>query len=254
MNQKISQQELADYLKVSRQTVSKWELGKSIPDLESLTLLADYFEISLDVLVGRKKIGFFSELFSNNHRKKVSDMTKGSIVPQTGLYSMYLNDLRSLFSAGQRVATYLQIGATIFPKATFPNLMGCPTCLCSIEAGEFKIQQITKMIVFINVSDKQLIASFPLTDIKRVKLSFGKSIRVLGGSFMTFLDIETTTQTYFLWMESLNVAHYLWHSKVFGGVKVDLEKKYERALNVETEEEAADALRQLAAEIPIFYR
>jgi transcriptional regulator with XRE-family HTH domain len=52
----ISQEELADKLNISRQTLSKWELGNSTPDLEKLILLCDYFEISLDELVFGNKV------------------------------------------------------------------------------------------------------------------------------------------------------------------------------------------------------
>ena len=47
----LSQEELAGHLEVTRQTVSKWELGDSTPDLDKLVLLAELFEISLDELV-----------------------------------------------------------------------------------------------------------------------------------------------------------------------------------------------------------
>ena len=47
----LSQEELASHLEVTRQTVSKWELGDSTPDLDKLVLLAELFEISLDELV-----------------------------------------------------------------------------------------------------------------------------------------------------------------------------------------------------------
>ena len=47
----LSQEELASRLEVTRQTVSKWELGDSTPDLDKLVLLAELFEISLDELV-----------------------------------------------------------------------------------------------------------------------------------------------------------------------------------------------------------
>jgi transcriptional regulator with XRE-family HTH domain len=56
--QQISQQELADYLHLSRQTISKWELGKSLPDLENVIRLSEYFNVSVDVLLGHKKPGF----------------------------------------------------------------------------------------------------------------------------------------------------------------------------------------------------
>ena len=47
----LSQEELANQLEVTRQTVSKWELGDSTPDLDKLVFLAELFEISLDELV-----------------------------------------------------------------------------------------------------------------------------------------------------------------------------------------------------------
>lgn len=46
-----SQENLADYLDVSRQSVSKWESGSSMPDLAKLIVLADLFSVSLDELV-----------------------------------------------------------------------------------------------------------------------------------------------------------------------------------------------------------
>ena len=47
----LSQEELASHLEVTRQTVSKWEVGDSTPDLDKLVLLAELFEISLDELI-----------------------------------------------------------------------------------------------------------------------------------------------------------------------------------------------------------
>ena len=49
--QGLSQEELGFELGVSRQTVSKWELGQSYPDFQRLVLLADHYDISLDELV-----------------------------------------------------------------------------------------------------------------------------------------------------------------------------------------------------------
>ena len=47
----LSQEELANRLNVSRQTISKWEVGDSTPDMEKLIAISDMFEISLDELV-----------------------------------------------------------------------------------------------------------------------------------------------------------------------------------------------------------
>ena len=47
----LTQEELADKLFVSRQTVSNWENGKFYPDIETLILFSDTFNISLDELL-----------------------------------------------------------------------------------------------------------------------------------------------------------------------------------------------------------
>ena len=47
----LSQEELAGKLEVSRQSVSKWETGQSVPDLDKLIKLADLFGVSVDQLV-----------------------------------------------------------------------------------------------------------------------------------------------------------------------------------------------------------
>lgn len=47
----LSQEELASRLNVSRQTISKWEVGESTPDMEKLAAISELFDISLDELV-----------------------------------------------------------------------------------------------------------------------------------------------------------------------------------------------------------
>lgn len=51
----LSQEELANRLNVSRQTVSKWEVGDSTPDMEKLIAMSDLFDVSLDKLVMGKE-------------------------------------------------------------------------------------------------------------------------------------------------------------------------------------------------------
>lgn len=47
----LSQDELAERIYVSRQTISNWETGKSYPDIHNLLLLSDLFRISVDELI-----------------------------------------------------------------------------------------------------------------------------------------------------------------------------------------------------------
>lgn len=47
----ISQEELAEVLDVSRQSVSKWENDKAYPEMTRLLFMSDYFDVSLDYLM-----------------------------------------------------------------------------------------------------------------------------------------------------------------------------------------------------------
>jgi len=47
----ISQEQLAEMLDISRQAVSKWELGESLPDVENIVKLSEIFGVSTDYLM-----------------------------------------------------------------------------------------------------------------------------------------------------------------------------------------------------------
>ncbi len=47
----ISQEELADKIGVSRQAVSKWESEQSMPDVEKIILMSEFFEVTTDYLL-----------------------------------------------------------------------------------------------------------------------------------------------------------------------------------------------------------
>jgi len=58
----ISQETLAEYCQVSRQAITKWENGESLPTIKNLIFLADFYHITLDELVGRKNdLSLFEE-------------------------------------------------------------------------------------------------------------------------------------------------------------------------------------------------
>ena len=59
----LTQEGLAEICSVTRQTISNWENGKSYPDLETLVLISDTFDVSLDAML-------------KGDRKMVSEITK----------------------------------------------------------------------------------------------------------------------------------------------------------------------------------
>lgn len=50
-NKNISQEELAELLNVSRQSISKWENEKAYPEMTRLLFMSEYFDVSLDYLM-----------------------------------------------------------------------------------------------------------------------------------------------------------------------------------------------------------
>ena len=50
----ITQEQLAEKLSISRQTLSKWEKGNSLPDIESIVNISKLFQISLQELLLEK--------------------------------------------------------------------------------------------------------------------------------------------------------------------------------------------------------
>ena len=73
----FSQQEFADMLHVSRQVVSRWETGKTEPNVEMLKQISQIYKITVDDLVK-------------------NDTIKNDIVPDEIRYSEYIEYLKSL--------------------------------------------------------------------------------------------------------------------------------------------------------------
>ena len=58
---KLSQEELADKLCLSRQTISKYETGETIPDIFVCQKMAEIFNVSLDDLVNYACCGWLAK-------------------------------------------------------------------------------------------------------------------------------------------------------------------------------------------------
>lgn len=52
-DRKVTQKQLAEALGITIRTVTHYENGSREPNIATLTALADYFDVSLDYLVGR---------------------------------------------------------------------------------------------------------------------------------------------------------------------------------------------------------
>ncbi|WP_323089778.1 helix-turn-helix transcriptional regulator [Allobaculum sp. JKK-2023] len=93
-----SQEELAAQIGVSRQAVSKWESGQSMPDLDKILILSDLFEVSTDTLLksdrqlapvtfedlesneGDQEDGFGKEIMMADQNPQMPDIPSNKVV------------------------------------------------------------------------------------------------------------------------------------------------------------------------------
>jgi len=98
----LSQGDLADALGVSRQSVSKWENGNAVPDLEKLIKMSKLFDVTLDELAGN---GRESETAA---APSAADSAKPTVI-------------------------YLE--KTVFPAISRHHILGAVLILCSLIYG-----------------------------------------------------------------------------------------------------------------------
>lgn len=72
----ISQMELGQALKISRQCISSYEHNKSQPDLNTLINIADYFNVTLDFLFKRTNENMNNCLQDKDHKEVIDEIAK----------------------------------------------------------------------------------------------------------------------------------------------------------------------------------
>lgn len=75
VDKNLTQQELANSFYLNKSSISRYEKDKQIPELETLEKLSDYFEVSLDYLLGKSDIKNPEEAIKLNTSNSIS--TKG---------------------------------------------------------------------------------------------------------------------------------------------------------------------------------
>ena len=87
----LTQEEFADHVGVSRQAVSKWESAQSVPDIDKIIFMSEYFEVTTDyILKGTEPVS------ATNRKDSCSLYVGYSIVFATlaGIWSFTANRFR----------------------------------------------------------------------------------------------------------------------------------------------------------------
>ena len=79
----LSQEGLAEMLGVSRQAVSKWELGEGYPEVEKLLILSKKLNVSLDSLFGEENAPTVSENSKASDKIRIVSPNEGVIINAT---------------------------------------------------------------------------------------------------------------------------------------------------------------------------
>lgn len=111
----ISQEELASSIGVSRQAISKWETDQSVPDLENMKWLAEFFHVKLSSLIEDGDI----ELQQETQWKKQNTLLRTSRI----LFSISIGICTSYFLSMLMIIVFQDVfkitKAFIFPIPTF---------------------------------------------------------------------------------------------------------------------------------------
>ncbi len=127
----LSQEELAEQLNVSRQSVSKWEGAQSIPDMDKIIKLSDIFSVSIDYLL----------------RDEIQDIEYVDQKDHAGLKSVSLEESNAFIAASKQHAKKIALG--VFLCITSPVLLVFLNAL--YEKGFQQISETTSNSVGLTV-------------------------------------------------------------------------------------------------------
>ena len=102
----LTQEQLAEKFNVSRRTVSRWETGNNMPDLDILIEMSDFYEVDFrEILDGERKSEKMNDEmketvmkvaeYSNEEKKKMSKVTLTYLI--LGIISIIINQGMRLF-------------------------------------------------------------------------------------------------------------------------------------------------------------
>ena len=109
--EKLTQEQFAMKLNVSRQAVSNWENNKNLPDIGMLILMSDVFQISLDYLIkGENEMNNMTEKVIKDAGDKIDEADKNDI-------NQKIATLREAISGGNVDA--MKLGTEDLQKAVY---------------------------------------------------------------------------------------------------------------------------------------
>ena len=117
----LSQEQLAEKVGVSRQTISKWELGETSPDIKQAKNLSQVFSVSLDELTGNDTKEVIYEKVSNTERLAGIVIKILKIIGVFILVSVFVSIIGIILFSNVRKETFIENNVE---KVTFTEIVG----------------------------------------------------------------------------------------------------------------------------------
>lgn len=150
----LTQEQLAEHLNVAGRTVSRWETGMTMPNLDLLIELADLFDIDIRELIDGerknekmdketkdtlKKVADYAEAEKKILAKRMCDMTVGTLI----IFIFYLVVHYTGFVTGKPYQNLSDFALGLTTAALVLNILYCMGVLDKIRAA--KITFVNKM-------------------------------------------------------------------------------------------------------------
>lgn len=202
----ISQEQLADKIGVSRQSVSAWESGKSSPELDKLIALSELFEISLDELTGKistKKANFNKKEYEKSYQKIALIRALGMFILFAGLaIAAYFSGSTASFNVLAGVGLMLSLAISVpllilaknFDNSETENLLDY-----NIEIDKIFSKNEIRQVKNIKNSSTMALVSTIFTAIAAHQIIYHFSdlgINLANTIFMALLGIGISASTY----------------------------------------------------------
>ena len=146
--QNLTQEELAEKLFVSRTAISKWESGRGYPSIDSLKVIAKYFHITIDELIGGEEIVTLAEQDIKEHNKKHTALICGVLDCFVALL-LFLPLFGNGDSSGASVTVFSLTGVSGWLKIVFIVAIGLTVLngFCGVVFGSFDKPVWNKRVV-----------------------------------------------------------------------------------------------------------
>lgn len=123
----LSQEQLGEYINVTRQTISNWELGETTPNPEQLKLLSKILNVSIDELLDNDIKEILEEKISN------TEMLAGLIIKILKAFVVFIGVLFVI-----EIIAFILYNVVSDPK--IDRVESSATTICKIDGKEYEIE------------------------------------------------------------------------------------------------------------------